>query len=172
MPALLPRLEERFERVIVLPSSFDTSVPEVSEVLSRTQAMVFARERESYRQISKLCRASLACDCSFFFGFSGYRRMGSGTLEAFRTDAESVHQRPPQGNRDISLTCSSLDEWLWTIARHDEVRTDRAHVMIAAAMLGKRVFFRPSSYHKVPAIAEYSLRCLPVRPIDSVWSQE
>jgi 3-polyprenyl-4-hydroxybenzoate decarboxylase len=30
--------------------------------------------------------------------------------------------------------------------------------MIAAALLGKRVEYRASSYHKVPAIAEFALR--------------
>jgi hypothetical protein len=34
--------------------------------------------------------------------------------------------------------------------------------MIAAAMLGKRVEYRSSLYHKVPAIAEFSLGEFPV----------
>jgi hypothetical protein len=37
-------------------------------------------------------------------------------------------------------------------------------VMLAAAMLGKRVRYRASRYHKLPAIAEWSLRGFPVRP--------
>ncbi|MGH9423877.1 MAG: glycosyltransferase family 2 protein, partial [Thermoanaerobaculia bacterium] len=49
------------------------------------------------------------------------------------------------------------DEWLWTIARAAEVHTDRAHVMIAGAMLGKRVEIHPSKSHKVMAIADYAL---------------
>jgi exopolysaccharide biosynthesis predicted pyruvyltransferase EpsI len=54
-----------------------------------------------------------------------------------------------------------MDHWLWTIARHDTVATDRAHVMIAAAMLGKRVEYHGTNYHKVTAIAEYSLPAFP-----------
>jgi hypothetical protein len=34
--------------------------------------------------------------------------------------------------------------------------------MIAAAMLGKKVWYRSSGYHKVPAIAEYALSDFPV----------
>jgi hypothetical protein len=34
--------------------------------------------------------------------------------------------------------------------------------MLAAALLGKRVSYRASSYHKVPAIAEYALQHFPV----------
>jgi hypothetical protein len=33
---------------------------------------------------------------------------------------------------------------------------------IAAALMGKDVTYRPTSYHKVPAIAEYSLKGFPV----------
>jgi hypothetical protein len=37
------------------------------------------------------------------------------------------------------------------------INTDRAHVMIAAALLGKQVRFASSNYHKVPALAASSL---------------
>lgn len=68
----------------------------------------------------------------------------------------------PAGNDDISLSCSSLDEWLGLIAAHEHIRTDRAHVIIAGAMLGRSVEFWSSSYHKLPAIAEFALSGLPV----------
>ena len=165
-PELLPLIEGRFERVIVLPSSVDVSIAEVKGSLARTSALVFARERESYRQLQGLCRTDIAHDCAFFFDFEPYRRRGDGLLIAYRTDAESASggQTPP-GNNDISRTCDNLDEWLWTISRHEVVETDRAHVMIAAAMLGKKVRYRPSNYHKVPAIAEYALGGFPVERI-------
>ena len=165
-PAVLQFIEKHFERVIVLPSSVDASVKEVREVLARTKALVFARERESYRQLRELCKTDIAHDCAFFFDFRPYRRRGKGLLTAYRTDAESASggQTPP-GNNDISRSCDSLDQWLWTIARHEVVETDRAHVMIAAAMLGKKVRYRPSSYHKVPAIAEYALESFPVERV-------
>ncbi len=163
LPPLLGSLEGRFARVVIFPSSFDPSVPEVRSALSRTRAVVFAREEESLRRIRDLCDARLADDPAFFFDFFPYRRGGSGVLHAFRTDREATDAFPlPPENRDISSVCSSLDEWLWTIARHAEVRTDRAHVMIAAALLGKRVRYRSSSYFKLPAIAAYSLDGYPV----------
>ena len=164
MPKLLPLVEQRFERVIVLPSSFDVSVDGVREALRNTKALVFARERESYRQIRKLCNAVIAYDCAFFFDFSPYRRRGNGLLVAFRTDKESALQEIPNDNIDISVTCGGLEEWLWAISRYETVETDRAHVMIAAALLGKRVEYRPSTYHKVPAIAKFSLKGFPVCP--------
>ncbi len=162
MPQMLPQAELRFERVIVLPSSFDLEVREVREALSRSKALVFAREGESYRQIRDVCTAELAHDCAFFFDYSPYRCGGRGELLAMRSDREAAGA-VPAGNLDISLRCSSLDEWLWTIARHAAVVTDRAHVMIAAALLGKSVAWSPSNYHKLPALAEHSLSGFDVR---------
>jgi exopolysaccharide biosynthesis predicted pyruvyltransferase EpsI len=166
LPAALLQIESRFHRVVVFPSSFDTRVGAVREALLRTRAVIFAREPESYRLIRGLCDAELAHDCAFFFDYRPYRRRGSGLLVAFRTDAESTQTLVPEANRDVSVTCTNLGEWIGTIAAHEEVYTDRAHVMVAAAMLGKRVRYRSSSYHKVPAIAEWALRGLPVGPLD------
>lgn len=162
----LPVIEPKFERVIIMPSSFDVSVPSVRSTLARTKALVFARERKSFDDIRRLCDAKIAHDCAFFFDYRPYLRHGKGCLLAYRTDVESVLSDIPESNHDISRTCSSLDEWLWTIARHAVVKTDRAHVMIAAALLGKTVDCWTSSYHKVPSIADYALKSFPVRWIN------
>jgi exopolysaccharide biosynthesis predicted pyruvyltransferase EpsI len=164
--AHLPLIESNFKRVIIMPSSFDVSVPFVRATLAATKALVFARERASFNDICGLCNANIAYDCAFYFDYRPYLRHGEGCLEAFRIDEESVGSVIPKGNNDISRSCFSLDEWLWTIARHADVKTDRAHVMIAAALLGKTVDYRTSSYHKVPAIADYALRSFPVRRIE------
>jgi hypothetical protein len=169
MPELLPEVEARFGRVIVLPSSFDPRVDVVRNTLSQTRAVVFTRERESFARIRELCDARLAHDSALYFDFSPFRRRGSGVLNAFRTDRESrvlaAGLAVPEGNRDISSELTSLDDWLRAIADADVVRTDRAHVLIAAAMLGKRVEIAASTYHKVPAIARHSLRGFPIRTL-------
>lgn len=166
LPPALGEIERRFERVVVFPSSFDPRVAAVREALLGSRARIYAREPESYRLIHGLCNAALAHDCAFFFDFRPYRSNGTGRLPAFRTDRESSLDRLPEGNVDISVTCADLDEWLRTIAAHEEVHTDRAHVMIAAAMLGKRVRYRTSAYHKLPAIAAWALQSFPVTPLD------
>jgi hypothetical protein len=89
MPATLRLLEERYARVIVLPSSFDVSVSTVRKALQRSRAIVFAREAESHRQIAPLCDARLAQDTAFFFDFAPYVVAGSGVLQAYRGDAEA-----------------------------------------------------------------------------------
>jgi exopolysaccharide biosynthesis predicted pyruvyltransferase EpsI len=164
--AHLPLIENNFKRVIIMPSSFDVSVPFVRATLAATKALVFARERASFNDIRGLCNANIAYDCAFYFDYRPYLRHGEGCLEAFRIDKESVFGVIPGSNHDISRSCSSLDEWLWTIARHAVVKTDRAHVMIAGALLGKVVDYWTSSYHKVPSIADYSLKSFPVRRIE------
>ena len=129
-----------------------------SPLLGGVKALVFARERDSYLQLRDLCRADLAHDCAFssITGSTGSWQRPAD--RAFRTGAESATDgQVSPDNNDISRTCDSRHQWLWAIAGHEVVETDRAHVTIAAAMLGKRVRYRPSSYHKVPAIAEYAL---------------
>jgi len=167
MPKLLPELERRFKKVVVLPSSFDVNVPDVRVALENSNAIVFARERVSFSGIRNLCAAQLAHDCAFYFDLRKYHQSGAGTLNAFRTDKESALLRGagklPPDNNDISITCPSLDSWLETISRYGTIRTDRAHIMIAAALLGKNVEITSSSYHKVPAISSFSLTGFPIR---------
>jgi GT2 family glycosyltransferase/exopolysaccharide biosynthesis predicted pyruvyltransferase EpsI len=162
MPQYLPRIEAQFDRVVIFPSSFDISEVGTRQTLSKTKALVFARERTSYEQIRDVCRAELAHDCALFFDYTPYQCAGRGLLTAYRTDGEAVGRPFPPGNNDISMTCESLDEFLWTIAHAETIETDRAHVMIAGALLGKRVFYNSSNYHKVPALAEFNLPEYPV----------
>ena len=165
MPRVLALAEMRFARVVVLPSSFDPAEETVRDVLGRSRAVVFARERESWRQIRGLCDARLAHDCAFFFDFEPFVAAGGGVLNAYRTDREASAAFPlPADNVDISALFPALQPWLARIASAAMVRTDRAHVMIAAALLGKQVEYRSSAYHKVPAIAEFALAGFAVRP--------
>ncbi|MNJ61645.1 hypothetical protein D3C77_574460 [compost metagenome] len=116
--------------------------------------------------IKDFCNAELAYDCAFFFDFAPYRIQGKGTgeLRAYRTDKESDVSDKPTNNYDISnnYVVNNLDSWLRIIAQYERVYTDRAHIMIAAAMLGKTVYYTPSNYHKLPGIATFSLQEYPV----------
>lgn len=162
MPSFLQDIEERFDKVVVLPSSFDTSVDVVKKEISTSKAFFLCRELYSYNAIKDLCNADFAYDCAFFFDFSPYVKNGEGVLNAFRVDDERKYNHVPKNNNDISITTPNMSEWLKKISLHDTVRTDRAHVMIAAAMLNKTVYYRSSYYHKVPGIAEFSLKDFPV----------
>lgn len=166
MPELLEIAESRFERVIVLPTSFEVGVDRVRAALRRTKALVFARERDSFEQIRGFCRAELAHDLAFFVDLSAFDAPGEGELNAYRTDEERRDDRPPPpGNDDISLTAGSLESWLRTIERHRTINTDRAHVMIAGAMMGKAVGYSSSNYFKVDSLAETWLDGYDVTPL-------
>lgn len=161
-PGYLKEIEERFERVVIFPSSFDTSLEEVKQTLSRTKALVFAREQTSYQMIKDLCNADYAYDTAFFYDFEPFKKKGRGSLYAYREDRESNNYPIPENNNDISVTCRSLSKWMKKIASYNTIYTDRAHVTIASAMLGKEVFYRSSNYHKVQGIVDFSLKGFPV----------
>lgn len=98
------------------------------------------------------------------------RRQGVGTGYFLRGDIESAGKVPkPAGNMDLSM-CWNGDLWdepvfteavcrsiLLHINRFESVRTDRLHVGIMSALLGKKVYLYPNSYYKVKAVYEHTL---------------
>jgi len=155
-----------FERVIVFPSTFELAEPIVRNIVETTDASpLFAREQVSYEDVYAVRPdVYLAHDPAFFLDYGSYRRAGRGVLKAFRTDKEREREHE-QGSVDISLTCSSLEDWLGWIADAKEVHTDRAHVMIAAALMGKTVRYAECGYFKVGALARTWLGDYDVEPL-------
>lgn len=92
------------------------------------------------------------------------------TLHAYRLDVESnVNIVPPKDNIDVSnLFCNGTDsiallesvskDLLDFVNMYDTVETNRLHVAIGAALLGKRVRFHNNSYYKCRAIYDFSLK--------------
>lgn len=86
----------------------------------------------------------------------------------FRTDKESAGQALPGDNCDVSVVFNygdasielireSARDFVNFIDQFDEVHTDRLHVCIAAARLGKQVHFSGGSYHKCRSVYENSI---------------
>jgi len=165
IPDLLRPYLDSFARVVILPCSVDLSEPSVERFLRELPAhvTVFARERYSLAQlrfaVADASRVHLDGDLAFEYDFAPWKAEGSGVLHAFRTDDESLGRPLPADNIDVSTFGSAGDgELLPRLLRHvEEVHTDRAHVAICAAMLGKTTHVYPGSYHKVRGIYEYSL---------------
>ena len=103
----------------------------------------------------------------------GYHRLAArrgGTLRAWRVDAEASGAHPGARWRDdLSLVANhgvldrdsalrSASTLLRTLARYDRVETDRLHIGIGAALLGRPVRLHANAYHKIRGIYEYSLR--------------
>ena len=162
MTTNIPYIANNFKHVIVLPSSFQMSA-KIFDTLQIKNIQFMAREEESFNLIKNFCDAKLAHDHAFYFDFSPYiiEVAEELLLNAYRTDRERAGNEIPINNIDISalpLHPTQLYIWLLILKNHDIINTDRAHVMIAGAMMGKHVYWSESNYHKLRGIASYSLK--------------
>ncbi len=137
---------------------------------------IFCRDPISYdhciRSGANPDRVSLVHDITFYLSddhFNQSARKGSGVLNAFRVDGEAVGNTPPARNIDVSLAwngdiwqspqfvdsaTTSMAEFL---AQYNEINTDRLHVSIMAAFLGRKVNMHPNNYFKNESIFKHSI---------------
>lgn len=103
-----------------------------------------------------------------FFGHPYPNKAQDGELNAFRIDVEKTDIPIPHDNVDVSalyelsscepkLAKLSTFRFLSHINAFETVNTNRLHVAIAAAKLGKNVNLYGNNYFKIRAIYEYSL---------------
>ena len=164
LPALVASAASRFDTVLILPSSFDVRVPAVHQALSLANVVPMARERVSMAAVSGFRSCTLGPDCSVYAPLGSRpdpaRPVPNGELLCLRTDSESALPRElyeiSSGNNDISATAPDLGAWLQAIRASAGVITDRAHVMLAGTLLGKRVRYLEGAYWKVCALADYT----------------
>ncbi|MCI0619567.1 polysaccharide pyruvyl transferase family protein [Candidatus Wolfebacteria bacterium] len=155
-----------YKEIVILPHTIFGE--QQVEILNSVQGdlTVFCREKISAEFIEKkLTHGKLYVwhDCAFYNSFEKIPGKGSGILNAFRIDKESVCEIP-ESNMDISYNGYAqkpLDEFLVMIRKYKEVHTDRLHVAIGAALLGKQVRLFPNSYYKNKAVFDYSLSKFP-----------
>lgn len=94
---------------------------------------------------------------------------GGGTLTCFRLDGESTGIALPPDNVDLSqvfmfgvapapVAFHAARSLFRTLLKFDEIRTDRLHVAISSALLGKRVLFHANNYYKSRAVYDYSIK--------------
>jgi hypothetical protein len=158
--------QPREQRIIVLPSSIDDKV---AATLARFPNLhVHCRGRESLAIARKHgLSCELTHDIAFSLDYSPWKKEGTGVLRCFRTDLESATNHRPVDNRDISSetvrtftpeNCTeAAHRFIGTIAGFAEVETDRLHVGIVGAMLGKKVRLFTGIDHKVREVYEFSL---------------
>ena len=95
------------------------------------------------------------------------------TLAVWREDVERNEQRPVNAENDIAnifgiessyglpAMLTSAEYFLRAVDLFEAIRTDRLHVAVAGAILGKDVEIFPNSYFKNRAMYEFSLRRYP-----------
>lgn len=140
-----------FHHVVVLPSTFELAA-------DAPNATLFARDR--CESLVNQPRAAFCDDMAFYLGpFASARGTGPGNF--FRTDKESARRfELPSDNLDISTAGTHLDdphEAIRALAPYRVVRTDRLHVAILGALMGKRVHLHGGAYFKNRAVFESSL---------------
>jgi hypothetical protein len=144
--------------VLVLPSSYCPDVPVVRRALSRENVTALSREQVSARLLAPLGHPGLFLDLAVFSPLVA-RPSGAATAAAplvcLRTDGESALGGAglPAGNTDLSSEQPTLRSWLDVLIGAGYLITDRAHVMIAATLLGRRVDYTDGSYWKNSALA-------------------
>jgi exopolysaccharide biosynthesis predicted pyruvyltransferase EpsI len=93
----------------------------------------------------------------------------TSNLNSFRTDIEKTSIHLPEDNYDISSQFGALEfderlsraigyQILKYINGFNSISTNRLHIAIGGAILGKQVAFYPNSYYKNKAVYEYSLK--------------
>ena len=163
------RYAPEFNETFLLPCSIDPAAPAVAEMLETlpSSVTIFCREHSSAEKIAPIVSGKNAVhlehDLAFAVDYEPWQQRGAGQLNAFRTDLESCDHPLPPNNLDVSLWGGANDGALLlrTVAGYRCVHTDRAHVAICAAMLGKETHVYPNNYHKVRGIFEFSLRARP-----------
>ena len=144
--------------------------------------ILFAREQRSFRHLTRCMtypdNARIDHDLAFAIGPTAIRALigserpeSSGTLHAYRRDREATTIVIPPDNRDISAICrlpgntqtlngivNSSAAMLNAIAPYETVKTNRLHVAIASALMGKQTILSRNSYFKNKQIYKYSLK--------------
>lgn len=97
------------------------------------------------------------------------RVRGNGHLHAFRTDREKAGAPPPAGNVDVSWIFAygaapqaaarqATQATLAYLDQFERIATNRLHLCILAALLGKEVDFYANSDFKNEAVYEFSIK--------------
>lgn len=148
----IKKLMPRFN-IIVLPSTYEYNFS-VSENVT-----MFARDK--FQSIQNMPRSIFCHDMAFYLGKIEAPK-GKGTGYFFRTDVETSNKiELPQCNRDLSLEGtdnSDIYPFLAAISEYETIYTDRLHIAIAAALMGREVHLYPGSYFKIKAIYESSIK--------------
>lgn len=162
------REQESFDHVKIVNPALDCILADdmalilpVESILKRSKTLGYhSGDRLSLRFLKRLFRTAK------YTLKSGFR---FEVLDAFRGDIEGCGRDQGRLNVDVSQAYSGDDmseaacrETAYSVftflCKFDKVRTDRLHVCIAAALLGKEVEFHDNSYGKNSSVYRNSLQ--------------
>lgn len=150
------KLANEFETAVFLPSTYAL---EINRSAFPKDSHFFVRDRfESQNQMP---------DCQFCHDMAFFLKpvasepiLEHGTF--FREDAEAPQGfMVPKNNYDISKAGRAhtpIDRFLEKIGQYKSISTNRLHVGIAAALLGRQTLIQANDYFKIRAIYHSSMR--------------
>lgn len=158
----LIRKSDLYKEIIILPHTIfgDAQIAVLNNLSSQTT--IFCRENISAKFLNARYAKGevyLWHDCAFYNKFPE-RIDGKGILNVFRSDKESIVDKRPEDNDDLSYkgyATKPLDDLINVLKKSAEINTDRLHIAICGVLLGKQVRLYPNSYYKNKAVFEYSL---------------
>ena len=162
----LIKKHDLYKEIVILPHTIfgDKQIDTLNNLSGNIT--VFCREKVSFdfvKQNFLKGNVYLWHDCAFYNTFPKSLD-GSGVLNAFRKDKESILDSIPNSNNDLSYNgyaTKPLDELINSLKQYGEINTDRLHIAICATLLGKKVNLFHNSYYKNEAVFDYSLRKFP-----------
>ena len=138
---------------------------------------LFAREKVSHEYIKSNMKhtenAFLSDDMAFFIEDLDLHINNShiGECNAFRLDEEKTDIKIPADNKDISIDLIhkentfnenhiniSSNNLFSYLCKFKTINTNRLHVGIAGALLGRQVNLYPNSYYKNKAVFDFSIK--------------
>ncbi len=173
--------------LIVAPQTYWFKETCFHSLFSKTNQKIylFSREKFSYQLLTSLklpknVHVLLSPDASFYLSKEDFHaKSGKYNLFCLRSDKESaLFQDGDDFNllwkenldfrklkskillKDVSIF-GDFKDFVATIESSNSVYTDRLHVAILAAILGKKTSLYPNSYHKNQGVFEYSLSNYP-----------
>lgn len=158
----LTKNHDFYKEIVILPHTIfgDEQINTLNNLSG--DITVFCREKVSYNFVKQKFlkgKVFLWHDCAFYNTFPK-PPVGVGILNAFRKDKESILDRIPNANNDLSYNgyaTKPLEELINYLKQYEEINTDRLHIAICAALLGKKVNLFPNSYYKNKAVFDYSM---------------
>lgn len=149
-------LTRQFAKSVLLPASFPVALAPFDFAPA---TRIFSRDQTE--SLHNVPQATFCHDMAFYLTMPEI----APTLETgcfMRTDSERPADAPvPPGNIDLSLKGRAetpVQGFIAEIARYRTIYTNRLHIGICAAMLGRQVYLSGNDYFKIRAIYEASIR--------------
>ena len=150
-PQVIDLLCPYFSQIIILPSTYEL-------FHYKENCYYFSRDLFESKEIMP---NSIFChDMAFYLSYDSIIK-GKGNGFFFRKDKESIGNKLPENNLDISLLSNHYGDFKTffdIINSYEFIHTDRLHVAIAGALCNKKVNLYPGTYFKSRAIFNSSMK--------------